>query len=83
MDILLLPLVIIAWVSVPGALFGWLAGFINWHLYIAILWAIIILITYQRSKMILSSAKLIFSLRWRWNQFAPGSYVQKVHKSFW
>jgi ABC-type Mn2+/Zn2+ transport system permease subunit len=50
MDILLLPLVVIAWVSVPGVLIGWLAGFLNWHLYAAILWGIIILITYPRAK---------------------------------
>ena len=50
MDILLLPLVVIGWVGVPGALLGWLAGYINWHLYAAILWAIIVLITYPRAK---------------------------------
>ncbi len=52
MDILLLPLVVIAWVAVPGALLGWLTGFINWHPWAAIFWALIILITYPRTKLI-------------------------------
>lgn len=51
MDILLLPLVVIAWVSIPGALIGWIAGFFNGHIYAAILWGIIILITYPRAKV--------------------------------
>ena len=51
MDILLLPLVVIAWVTVPGALIGWLTGFANWHPWAAICWALIILITYPRTKL--------------------------------
>ena len=51
MDILLLPLVVIAWVSIPGALIGWIAGFFNWHIYAAILWGIVIIFTYPRAKV--------------------------------
>ncbi len=50
MEILLLIGVVVAWVCVPGALIGWIAGFFNWHIYAAVLWALIILITYPRSK---------------------------------
>ena len=50
MDILLLPLVVLAWVAVPGALIGWIAGFFNVHLYAAIIWGLVILITYPRAK---------------------------------
>jgi len=51
MDILLLPLVVIAWVSIPGALIGWITGYFNGHIYAAILWGLIILITYPRAKL--------------------------------
>lgn len=44
-------MVVVAWVSIPGALIGWIAGFFNWHLFAAILWGIVILLTYPRAKM--------------------------------
>ena len=50
MKILLLVLVCIAWVGLPGALIGWIAGFFDWHILAAILWGLFILYTYPRSR---------------------------------
>lgn len=50
MRILLLLLVGVAWVVVPGALIGWIAGFFGWHIVAAVLWGLFILNTYPRSR---------------------------------
>jgi hypothetical protein len=50
MKILLMLLFSIAWVAVPGALIGWIAGFFDWQIVAAILWGLFILYTYPRSR---------------------------------
>jgi hypothetical protein len=51
MRFLLLVLAGIAWVGLPGALIGWIAGFFNSHIVIAVLWGLFILYTYPRSRL--------------------------------
>jgi len=50
MVILVVALMVIAWVGVPGALIGWIAGFFDWQIYAAIAWAAFIFYTFQRSR---------------------------------
>lgn len=50
MMIILLVLASIAWVGLPGALIGWIAGFFDAHIFAAILWGLFLLYTYPRSR---------------------------------
>jgi len=50
MKIPLLVLAAVAWVGVPGALVGWITGFIGLHIIGAVLWGLFILYTYPRSR---------------------------------
>ena len=48
--LVLVSLASVAWVGIPGALIGWIAGFFGWHVVAAVLWGLLILNTYPRSR---------------------------------
>jgi hypothetical protein len=39
-------LIILAWVGIPGALIGWIAGFFDWQIIAGLIWGIAIILTY-------------------------------------
>ena len=49
--ILILFLVGISWVVIPAVPIGWLAGYADGHLIAAILWGLIIIFIYSRSRV--------------------------------
>jgi len=49
--ILILFLVGISWVVVPAVLIGWLTGYTDGHLIAAVLWGLIVIFIYSRSRV--------------------------------
>ena len=49
--ITILFLVGISWVVIPAVLIGWLAGYADGHLIAAVLWGLIVIFIYSRSRV--------------------------------